>query len=90
MTLREALLESKIARPPPWYSSVSTRSVLRVASDAGLRGLPDVPSLALGTGEVTPLDLTLAYAAFANGGFALGPRSVDGSPRRRWRGRAKQ
>ncbi len=30
---------------------ISTQSVLRVASDAGLRGLPDVPSLALGTGE---------------------------------------
>ena len=31
--------------------------------------LPAVPSLALGTGEVTLLDLTSAYGAFANGGI---------------------
>ncbi|HEX8984493.1 MAG TPA: PBP1A family penicillin-binding protein [Bryobacteraceae bacterium] len=74
MTLREALLESNNRAAAALVQRVSTRSVLRVAGDAGLRGLPDVPSLALGTGEVTPLDLTLAYAAFANGGFALRPR----------------
>ncbi len=31
--------------------------------------LPAVPSLALGTGEVTLLDLTSAYGAFANSGI---------------------
>ena len=31
--------------------------------------LPAVPSLALGTGEMTLLDLTSAYGAFANGGI---------------------
>jgi penicillin-binding protein 1A len=38
--------------------------------------LPDVPSLSLGTGLVTPLELTAAYAAFPNGGYAVRPRSI--------------
>ena len=36
--------------------------------------LPMVPSLALGTGEVTLLELTAAYTAFANKGIAAAPR----------------
>jgi membrane peptidoglycan carboxypeptidase len=35
-----------------------------------------VPSLALGTGEVTLLELTAAYTAFANQGIAVGPRLI--------------
>ena len=49
--------------------------VLRLASDVGLRDLPDVPSLSLGTGLVTPLDLTAAFAMFPNGGSAVQPRA---------------
>ncbi len=41
-----------------------------------MRDLPDVPSLSLGTGEVTPLDLTAAFAMFPNGGFAVRPRGM--------------
>jgi membrane carboxypeptidase/penicillin-binding protein len=41
-----------------------------------MRDLPDVPSLSLGTGEVTPLDLTAAFAMFPNGGFAVRPRGI--------------
>ena len=36
--------------------------------------LPMVPSLALGTGEVTLLELTAAYSAFANKGSVAAPR----------------
>ena len=35
-----------------------------------------MPSLALGTSEVTPLELTAAYAAFANGGYRVTPYLV--------------
>jgi penicillin-binding protein 1A len=38
--------------------------------------LPDLPSLALGTGEVGLLELTTAYAAFFNGGRAVTPQAV--------------
>jgi penicillin-binding protein 1A len=35
------------------------------------------PSLALGTSEVSPLELTCAYAPFANGGNAITPHVVE-------------
>jgi membrane carboxypeptidase/penicillin-binding protein len=35
-----------------------------------------VPSLALGTGLVTPLSLTAAFAVFPNGGYAVHPRDI--------------
>lgn len=39
--------------------------------------LPRNLSLALGTGEVTPLELAQAYAVFANGGFRITPYLID-------------
>jgi len=50
--------------------------VLRVASTAGLNNLPDVPSLSLGTGVVSPLDLAAAYAIFAADGESVKPRGI--------------
>jgi penicillin-binding protein 1A len=50
--------------------------VIRLASSLGMRDLPDVPSLALGTGVVSPLDLTAGFAVFPNGGFAVHPRGI--------------
>jgi membrane carboxypeptidase/penicillin-binding protein len=38
--------------------------------------MPDVPSLALGAGLVTPLAITNAYAAFPNGGLVVRPRDI--------------
>jgi penicillin-binding protein 1A len=35
-----------------------------------------LPSLSLGTGLVTPLDMTAAFAAFPNGGFSVRPRGI--------------
>jgi len=52
----------------------------RVAKVARRLGLTEVdsadPSLALGTTEVSPLDLTAAYATIANGGTAAFPHGV--------------
>ena len=76
MTLREALLESNNAAAANLQQEVSTRAVLRVASDAGLSGLPDVPSLALGTGVVSPLELTSAFTVFPGGGQVVRPRGI--------------
>jgi len=41
-----------------------------------MRDRPDVPSLSLGSGVVTPLELTTAFAAFPNGGYAVRPRAI--------------
>lgn len=38
--------------------------------------LPAGPSMALGSGSISPLNLTAAYAVFANGGFALEPQLI--------------
>jgi membrane peptidoglycan carboxypeptidase len=76
MTLRAALLESNNAAAADLQQRVGTRTVLRVAGDAGLGGLPDVPSLALGTGLVSPIDLTAAYTMFPGAGQVVRPRGI--------------
>ncbi|MCA1559318.1 MAG: PBP1A family penicillin-binding protein [Acidobacteria bacterium] len=76
LTLRAALIESNNRAATALQQRIGSRPVLRLASDVGLRDMPDVPSLSLGTGLVTPLDLTAAFAAFPNGGFAVRPRAI--------------
>jgi 1A family penicillin-binding protein len=76
LTLREALMESNNRAAVRLQQQTGTRAVVRLAADVGLRNQPDVPSLALGSGLVTPLDLTAAYAVFPNGGLAVRPRAI--------------
>ena len=76
LTLRAALLESNNRAASALQQRLGSRPVLRLASNVGLRDLPDVPSLSLGTGLVTPLQLTAAFAAFPNGGVAVRPRGI--------------
>jgi penicillin-binding protein 1A len=76
LTLRDALAESNNRAAVVLQQQVGTRAVLRAAGDLGVRNQPNVPSLALGSGLVSPLDLTAAYAAFPNGGFAVTPRAI--------------
>jgi 1A family penicillin-binding protein len=83
MTLRAALIESNNAAAADLQQEVGTRAVIRLAGNAGLSDLPDVASLALGTGLVSPLDLTAAYTIFPSGGEVARPRGIlsvfDGS-----------
>jgi penicillin-binding protein 1A len=74
--LRQALLESNNRAAVALQSEIGTRTVLRLARQVGLHDLPDVPSLALGSGLVTPLELTRAFAMFPNGGFDVAPRGL--------------
>jgi penicillin-binding protein 1A len=76
LTLRAALIESNNRAAALLQQRIGSRPVLRLASDVGLRDLPDVPSLSLGTGLVTPLDLTAAFAVFPNGGSAVRARAL--------------
>jgi len=78
LTLRGALLESNNPAAASLQQRVGSRAVLRLAGDAGLHDLPDVPSLALGTGLVSPLDLTAAYTIFPGGGRVVRPRAMLG------------
>jgi penicillin-binding protein 1A len=56
---------------------VGPRAVVRTAQRLGISSpLQALPSLSLGTSEVTPLEMTAAYAAFANGGTAVIPYAI--------------
>jgi 1A family penicillin-binding protein len=76
LTLREALYESNNQAAVKLQTQVGSRPVIRMAESVGLLRMPDVPSLALGVGEATPMQLTAAYAVFPNGGFAVSPRPI--------------
>ena len=76
LTLRQALIESNNRAAVALQQRIGTRPILRLAFAAGLRNQPDVPSLALGSGLVTPLDLAAAYSVFPNGGFKVTPRAI--------------
>ena len=76
MTLRDALLESNNAAAVLLQQQVGSRPVLRLVTDLGVPDQPDVPSLALGSGLVTPLELTTAYAVFPNLGYRVRPRGM--------------
>jgi penicillin-binding protein 1A len=76
LTLRAALFESNNAAAADLQQQVGSRNVLSLASDAGLSNLPDVPSLALGTGLVSPLELTAAFTVFPGGGEVARPRAM--------------
>ena len=76
LTLRAALLESNNRAATALQQLVGSKPVLRLASHVGLQEMPDVPSLSLGTGLVTPLELTAAFAVFPSGGLAVTPRAI--------------
>ena len=77
VTLRRALMISANAATVRLSRAVGERRVADLARRAGLRGeLRPVPSLALGALEVTPLELTAAYAPFANGGHRVEPSLI--------------
>ena len=55
---------------------VGTTPVVRLAARLGVPDQPDVPSLALGSGLVTPLALTAAYGVFPALGIYSRPRGI--------------
>jgi penicillin-binding protein 1A len=76
VTYREALAVSDNDAALAVQQRVGTAAVVDLARRVGLPPQPEVPSLALGTGSATPLELTASYAPFANGGHAVRPRSI--------------
>ena len=76
VTLREALARSLNVPTVELAMSTGLSRVAEVAEACGLDKPRVYPSMALGTSEVTPLQLAAAYTAFANGGTALRPTPV--------------
>jgi penicillin-binding protein 1A len=77
-TLRQALTLSSNRAAVRIMQLVGVSTTQRYARRLGITSpLPAVPSLALGTGEVTLLDLTSAYGVFANRGILAPPTLVQ-------------
>jgi penicillin-binding protein 1A len=74
-TLRRALQVSSNRAAAQLMQQIGTSTTIYYARRLGIfSDLPFVPSLALGTGEVTLMELTGAYTAFANRGLTSLPR----------------
>lgn len=76
VTLREALARSMNVPAVDLAMRVGLGNIAKVAETCGLEKPRPYPSMALGTSEVTPLELAGAYTAFANEGVALRPSPI--------------
>ncbi|HEX9440350.1 MAG TPA: PBP1A family penicillin-binding protein, partial [Roseiflexaceae bacterium] len=77
VTLRDSLAESINTVAVRLAAEVGPWNVVRTARRLGIQSkLHDRPSIALGTAEVTLLELTGAYTPFANGGQGVLPHIV--------------
>ena len=82
LRLREALAKSDNYAAEKLFEAIGPSGVVEWARAAGIESpLAPTPSLALGAYEVTPLELTNAYATFASGGTFAPPvivSNIDG------------
>ncbi len=76
LTLREALRKSSNRAAVRLLSTIGLRQAMKQARGFGFDDLPAVPSVALGSGEVTLSAITAAYGAFANNGSVFHPHLV--------------
>jgi penicillin-binding protein 1A len=77
ITFRKALIKSANAATVRVSQAVGIPRIIEVAHKNGIQSpLPNVPSMALGSVEVTPIELVTAYAPFANGGYRVKPHIV--------------
>jgi penicillin-binding protein 1A len=77
ITLTHAFAHSSNSAAVQLTREVGPQAVVQTARRLGIAStLHAVPSLALGTSEVTPLELTAGYAAFANGGTGVMPYAI--------------
>jgi penicillin-binding protein 1A len=77
VNLRDSLAQSINTVAVRLASDVGPSNVVRTAQRLGIQSkLEDNPSVALGTSEVTLLELTSAYAPFANGGQGVLPHII--------------
>jgi penicillin-binding protein 1A len=76
MTLRTGLRTSSNRAAVRLLQEVGIPRTVQYAKTMGVGDVPSVPSLALGSGEVTLQQMTAAYAAFANHGIVPAPTLV--------------
>jgi penicillin-binding protein 1B len=77
VTLRTALENSLNVATARMAQEIGIDRVIGTARAMGIQSpLKDVPSLALGTSEVVPLEIASAYAVIANGGVKVEPLAI--------------
>lgn len=79
MTLREALAKSVnvVAGRLTIGEYAPPEQVIRLARKMGITAeIPPYPSIALGTAEISPLEMNSAFGVFANGGIYVSPISI--------------
>ncbi|MDK9695747.1 MAG: PBP1A family penicillin-binding protein [Siculibacillus sp.] len=77
VTLKDALAQSINTVAAKLAIEVGPRQVAETAMRLGITSpLTATPSIALGTSEVTPLEITAAFVPFSNGGFGVVPHVV--------------
>jgi 1A family penicillin-binding protein len=76
MSMRSALRYSSNHAAVRTLQEIGIPTALRAAERFGIESVPGVWSLALGSGEVTLMAMTAAYAAFANGGIRPSPHLI--------------
>ena len=77
VTFRRALENSLNSATGRLAQDVGIRRVREIAHRLGIQSsLPAVPSLALGSAEVTPLEVAVAFSTLANGGVRPRPLAV--------------
>jgi penicillin-binding protein 1A len=78
ITLRSALTHSSNMAAVRLMQAVGTSRIVEAANRLGVLSVRNVgPTLALGTSETTLLEMTSAFAVFANGGLAVMPEVVE-------------
>lgn len=78
ISLRAALTHSSNLAAVRLMEAVGPARVVEVANRLGVLSVRNVgPTLALGTSETTLLEMTSAFAVFANGGLAVAPEVVE-------------
>ncbi|MGI9054941.1 MAG: transglycosylase domain-containing protein, partial [Pyrinomonadaceae bacterium] len=77
ITMKTALAKSSNVVAVKTAMDTGLKNVARKAEEFGFENIEAYPSMALGTMEVTPLQLAAAYAVFANGGRQVEPTFVS-------------
>jgi penicillin-binding protein 1A len=76
ITMRTALRTSSNRAAVRMLQEVGIPETVQHAQRLGVGSVPSVPSLALGSGEVTLLSMTSAFAVFANNGMLATPTLI--------------
>ncbi|MDH4162426.1 MAG: PBP1A family penicillin-binding protein [Nitrospirota bacterium] len=77
VTLRKALAQSLNVPTVRLLADIGMEDAVRFAKKLGINSaLKEVPSLALGSSDITLLELTSVYATFANQGIRLDPVAI--------------